>query len=181
MNELSEKLNDILLKIKEEDNSAMGEFYLLFSKRLLVIANTYFSRKVDVEDAASSFYYDKLIHSVKKYKNGKNPTAWLLKVFKRYLLDIINKSKVESDHKEKYCSVAQTCVDEGLYLENYLFFGELKPYLTPFEWRLMESHMLMGMPIREIAASFHMPKSTVEYKIQKLREKFKKILDEYNS
>ena len=180
--ELSEKLDKIFITMRDDnDPNAMGEFHLLFSGRLAAIANAYIRQKFEIEDVVESFYFDKLWFSVKKYKNSRNPIGWVIKVFKRYLLDFINKSNVESDHKEKFCAQAVTSVDDGKYIDNHLFLGELRPLLTSFEWKLMESHMLMGFSVREVANILHIPKSTAEYRIQKLREKFKKILDEYNS
>ena len=174
--QIEQRLSALLLQLKEGDSSPLAEIDALIGKRLRAFANVYYAQKADVDDAVQSFLC-KLYYASKKFRESKRPFAWMIKVFKNMILNELKNVARERD----YVSSAQTktalkdSVTDQNYIENYLYMKEVLSKLSVYEQELLKYTIILELSLSETAKILHKPKSTVEYHVQKLKEKLQSL------
>ena len=101
----------------------------------------------------------------------------MIKVFKNMILNELKNVARERD----YVSSAQTktalkesATDQN-YIENYLYMKEVFSKLSVYEQELLKYTVILELSLSETAKILHKPKSTVEYHVQKLKEKLQSL------
>ena len=168
------KLAELLLQLKRGDGSVLADIDFLIGKRLRAYANMYYSQKADVDDAVQNLLY-KLYYATKNFRKKEHAYSWVIKVFKNSIITQFRKEKRENDFIKSLEQDVVTNVyhvtDE--YLENYVFFNEIISQLNKQEQELLKYVIVLGLSYAETARLMFKSKSTIEYQVNKLKEKLK--------
>ncbi len=170
------KLGELLLQLKNGDISVLSEIDKIIGKRLRAYANIYYLQKADVDDAVQSLLC-KLCYAVNKYTERRHAYAWVIKVFKNSILSHIKRENLEQNYLQLYGNQMTPNANNNAdnYISNYLFLKEIMSNLDSREQKLLEYVFILGMSYSETARLLHKAKSTVEYQIERLKEKIKNM------
>lgn len=172
--EENKRLGEALISLGKGNAAALENVASAMQKMLYAIGNAYFDNQADVEDAVQELYL-LLNKRAKKFHNNFNAKAWIIRVYKNYVLDKKAKITRENELLSEYSRERLNgLAGSEEYIEKHLFLRDIQAFLTRTEWELFIYSQWCGYTIREIAKIMHMPKTTVEYKLKKLREKFDK-------
>ena len=172
---LEKRLGELLLQLKSGDVSALAEIDSIVGKRLRVYANSFYLQKADVDDSIQALLY-KLYYASKRYKEKKHALAWVFKIYKNMVKD--NKKRKVAElliltKQAKEELLKNNGGDE--YIFNYIFLNDLMSKLDKDECELLRCVFLVGLSYSETAEILKRPKSTIEYRVNKLKEKIKNM------
>lgn len=173
---LEKRLGELLLQLKSGDLSVLAEIDVIIGKRLRAYANIYYLQQADIDDAVQSLLC-KLKDLVKSYRENKHAYSWIVKIFKNSILSRLRREKYEKKYLKMLESdrIIRESNLSDKYISNYLFFTELMTKLNKREQQLVKMLYLLDMSYAEIARELHIPKSTAEYQITKLKDKLKNM------
>ena len=133
-------------------------------------------QKADVDDAVQSLLC-KLYYASKQYNERKHAFSWIVMVFRNSILSKIKKEKIERNYlksQEREVLLSYSSINDE-YLSNYVFFKEVFSKLDKHEQSLAELVIVLGLSYNEVASLLKKSKSTIQYQIEKLKEKIKNM------
>ena len=170
----NEKLNILLLKISQGDESAFENLYDQTKKGVFAFLYTYFQNYHDTEDAMQMVYL-KIKKGVTSYKPNSNAIAWILQIAKNYALTELKNKK----NNIPLAEIENTIKDSKQ--ENFKDYEITKiifSCLSEEEQRIITLHILCGYKHREIAKFLGCPVGTITSKYKRLIVKLKTALKE---
>lgn len=174
MNEEEKKqLSELLAELAQGNAGALQGISLLMEKILYAIGASYFRNWADVEDSVQNLYL--LLHrKADRYRTSYNPKAWITRVYENLLRTAKDNLKREEYRLNEFVNEHATVMDEK-HIENYVFLRQTFCRLTPLEQKLVVYYHWCGCTLREMTKIVRKSKTTVEYYLQKLKEKVEQM------
>lgn len=178
MIENATKIDELLTKLRQGDNSALGLLYDLTNKQLYVLCYSYFGGREDSEDALSDTYL-KVFENRHKFK-GSNGFNWM------YTIAInICKNKLKMQNKVIKFDLNNQNIINKLSDNNQIAVQDengiielSKKILDNTEFRILLLHAVNEYKFKEIAEIMNMVESTVRWKfnnaIKKIQKEYKR-------
>ena len=174
---INTRLGELLIGLKNGQKDALEGIHSLFCSTLYTIANTYYRYKVDVEDAVQDFYAT-LPQKVQNFRQIKFASAWLFKVFRNQILSDLRSKQRQNDHVNvesiRNLAAPSDAYGSDVYIQNHLFLQEIFSSLTNSEQELIIYSYLCHYSLSQVASLVHKPKSTVQYRLERIKEKINK-------
>lgn len=171
-----EKLNNLIIAVKNGNKYALGEIYSIAGGRMLSIAMGLLRNKQWAEDVLQDSFVKVVRFSV-KYKENSNAYAWLCTIIRNTALNKLKSEKLKAgDNIDSFFDIS----DNGLPAERkdtaLIVEGALKK-LEPRERTIVWLRYYNDLTVKEIANELNMPSSTVHFTLKRTEEKLKKILE----
>lgn len=169
-------LDELILKVAKDDNSALEELYKLTKAGVYGFALSVLKNPSDAEDVLHNTYLS-VKASAYMYASEGKPMAWLITIAKNHCFKIFRNRKWNDDSElsENTADEKQDftlSADEKWVLEKFL------STLNDDERQIIMLHAVAGFKFREISDFLNMPLSTVLSKhrrgLKKLKESYKK-------
>lgn len=177
MDELIVIVNKLILRIANNDKSALGELYERVGGLLFAMAKKYLYDKSKAEDVIAEVFL-KLVKGAKTFRKGHNGLNWLFKCVHN---EAINTNKKDSRHLhsniEDYSNILQVIdFDESAFINTDLH-NALK-LLSTLEQRVLYFKFWECLTIREISKKINMPRSTTQDIVKAALNRIGKILED---
>ncbi len=169
---MSKRELDILLcRIARGDNAAFEKLYEKTKRGVYAFLYTYFHNAADAEDGMQTVYL-KVKQGISGYREGTNPSAWLLQIAKNHALnELAKRNRITT---EELTEVAVEVAPS----ENASVTEWMQKVLDEEEQRIVTLHALWDYKHREIAEMLGCPVGTVTSKYKRSIAKLKKYLEE---
>lgn len=170
--ERNEILKQQFKRLIEGDISALEKIYMAVRKGLMGFAKVFLKNEYDAEDIVHDFMID-LTKKAKKLKNSNNIYAWMNKAFENMIKDKlrkINRHPQVSLESAEHFTVEN---DEDNPAMRVKFALEK---LETEERSLVYYIFWHGLSLSEISTLITVPKSTIEYRVNKIKDKLKTFL-----
>ena len=167
-------LEEYILKIAKEDQSAFEELYLkartpVYGFALSVLKNTH-----DAEDVLQETFVS-IHHGAKSYAPAGKPMAWIMTIAKNHCMrkfrEYKNRSDLPEEDWERYLESADRVTPEDKMVIEQVMNG-----LSDEERQIVVLHALSGFKHREIARMLELPLATVLSKYHRALKKLKSHL-----
>ncbi len=173
------KLGELIIQLadgnKSERNDASVKIYGMISKILYFVGNTYYNNKEDIEDSIQTLMLD-LFVKAKKYVKNENACGWLMRIYRNSFINFEKRRIREREYYKQQVEILRSNnSDFSGYYEKYLLLNYVISSLTDYERELFYRKYLYGYSINEIAQEFHIPKSTLQYRLEQLEIKIRKL------
>ncbi len=152
------KLGELIIQLadgnKSERNDASVKIYGMISKILYFVGNTYYNNKEDIEDSIQT----------------------LMRIYRNSFINFEKRRIREREYYKQQVEILRSNnSDFSGYYEKYLLLNYVISSLTDYERELFYRKYLYGYSINEIAQEFHIPKSTLQYRLEQLEIKIRKL------
>ncbi len=170
------EINNLLLKLRQGDNSALDSLYEITNKQLYVLCYSYFGNREDSEDALYDAYI-KIVENRQKFQ-GKNGFNWIYTITKNICINKLKKQK----RVVKYDFTNQNTINKlsdnyncGLSADDESGIIELsKKVLNEIEFQIVLLHAVNDYKFKEIADTIGILESTARWKYNNAINKIKK-------
>jgi RNA polymerase sigma-70 factor (ECF subfamily) len=178
--EIDDKL---IVRLKQDDLSALGELYELLSKKIYNRCFFILKDQGLAEDATQEIFL-KAFNQVKSLKENSKIEGWLNRMAYNYCIDQIRKNKKEKTENAQVES-NQELVDFVEELDQITESEEYQAELKKELDKLSESERLIimlyyweGLQVSEISEQLNLGESAVKMKLSRTRTKLKDRLTE---
>lgn len=174
MNESENKrLGELIIELAHGKCEILTDIAYRVEKILRSIGVFYYSNSADVDDAIQNLYV-RLYYKAKDFRENTNACAWVIKLFENSIKSQLKKNKRDRQVLDEFVSIhAENSLFDEREIERHLFLKSIFDRLTAAEQDLIKYYFWCGFSVREVADILHKPKSTIEYQIEKLKEKIK--------
>lgn len=166
----NEKLGELIKSISAGNIAGISEIYRLLGKVMLAVARLYVPQTADAEDIV----HDSLIKIVMQagtFRENKNAYAWINTVVKNTAKDFLKRKH----HKDEELKEENPRYELN---ENGIIVKEIFKILTETERDLIVYHFWYEMNYTEIAKYWHITKSAVQKRAEKIFLKIKKFYED---
>lgn len=173
--EENKRLGELIAELAQGNTNALQGIALSMEKILYVIGASYFRNWADVEDSVHNLYL--LLHKkANRFQGNCNAKAWIIRVYENLLRTAKDNLKREEYRLNEFVNehAHATAMDEK-HIENYVFLRQTFCRLTPLEQKLVVYYHWCGCTLREMTKIVRKSKTTVEYYLQKLKEKVEQM------
>lgn len=179
---IKESVDNLLLRIKDNDTKALDELYDLSAEIFYRSAFSYLKNKEDSEDALADAFY-LIVKNISSFK-GKNGFNWIYTIIKNVSLNMIkkkNKSEYMDPTSEedinKYSLEADNDTKDNKASE---IIEIAKVVLKPAELNILLLHTMNDLKFKDIGNMIGKPEATVRWKYNNALGKLKKELERRN-
>ena len=167
-------LNKHMEDYKSGNRESFDEIYSLTEKLVYSICLSYMRDKLLAEDMMQETYIN-VMKYINQYKEGSNPSAWILKIAKNNCLNELKKRKRMNLVDESDLDVAK--VEEKK--ETPLLDIALK-ILKEKELKVLLPHIIDGRKLVDIAYDLGLPEGTVRWRYNNSLSKIRKYYERSN-
>ena len=169
------RLAELLIELAQGNTQALTELDKIMQRILFSIGKTYYKDNEEIKDSIEDLYVV-LGEKAKSFNYNKSAYTWIIKVYKNFVISKLRKKKLEKDYIETEKQYLKTKSFKSIEkeIEYRLWYDEILSKLNPKEKDLLR-FSTRGFTVREIAEILHKPKSTVENRLKKLKEKVNKM------
>ncbi len=166
MSVYNNKVNRLLLKIKNGDEQSKSDLFNLTYNHLKIVACRYLKNKSNADDAVTDAFMKvfKNINSFDKTKDGYN---WFCKIVQNCAYDINKKMPDYESIEENIIETADSGNLDDLISDRF----EISKYLKPYEikdLKLIQLKFFDDMSLSEVAEKLGSKKSTVHKRLSKI-------------
>lgn len=165
MSILKDKVNRILIKIKDGESGALDELYAATYNHLKLVALNYLVNNSDLDDVLNEAYYKsyKYIKSVNFNRDGYN---WLCKIVQHLCYDYNNR-RGAVDYVEKVFQNTLFSEIEGEMLEKCQIYQIIQKFSVQ-DQQLIYLKFWEDLSLSEITKRTGIKKSTIHKRLKKL-------------
>lgn len=165
----SNKLDALLRRVAEGNNSAFEELYEKTKRGVYAFLRTYLHNDADTEDGMQLVYLH-IKRSIHTYRAGSNASAWILQIAKNIAYTTLRKNQREIPTEE--IEIVSAGYDGDSVKDM------MEKVLDEEEQRIVTLHVLWKYKHREIAEMLGVPTGTVTSKYKRALEKLRKSIKE---
>lgn len=171
-NEKNRQLGEWISAIAAGDCSAIGKIYESIGKVMYSVAKLYLKDPTDAEDVVHDALL-KIVAKAKMYRRNKNAYAWVNTIVKNTAKDALRGMKSKETVSYDTAFLEEGGIPEDTDVRLLRAFGAL----TRKERDLVVYKFWYGLSLSEIADLQHVPKSTLEYRMETACEKLKNYFE----
>lgn len=177
--EANKRLGELIVKLaqgnKSEKEEAINEIYRLISKILYTVGNTFYRTREDIEDSVQNLLLA-LFLKAGTYKQNKNACGWIMKIYRNTFNNYYKRCKTERENfKTQVLLLRERHSSFEDYSDKYILLNYIIGELHGIELKLFYLRFLYGCSLNDIAIELKKPKSTIEYRIEKLKTKINNL------
>lgn len=174
----SDKIDELLTRLRQEDNSALESLYDLTNKQLYVLCYSYLRNRDDSEDALSETYL-KLMENCRKF-SGSSGFDWIYTIAVNICKNKLKKNKriASYDFSDPNVSnkLGSKSISEMTVDDESGIIEISKKVLSKAEFSIVILHAVNNYKFKEIAKIHNMFENTARWKYNNA---IKKIQREY--
>lgn len=177
MDDRIKRVNKLIHRIQNGDESAVDSLYVEFGRLFLNMAKKYLFDVGYAEDLLSETFLEILRNRARSFNREFNGLNWIFTIIRHKAFR----------YNKKYGAVSFESVEYAKAVEKYFsnadpLVADMDLYaalrgLTDGENELLYYKYWEGLTVREIAAKLDMPKSTVQHEIKRVLNKLRKKLE----
>ncbi len=178
INSRQRRLEELILKISDDDKDALGELYNLVANDVFAYALSKTANKADSEDIMHDTFV-RIYKYAKRYVSEGKPMAWIITIAKSITY---RHTELKSRHSELNEAIADE-IDTSRDIDNAIkseYVRYLLSTLNESEREIVVLHAVSGLKHREIAAVLNMPLATVLSKYNRAIKKLKEREEQSN-
>lgn len=158
------KVNKLIAEIAEGNINALDELYEETGGLLFIMAKKYLSDKSFAEDLVSEVYLN-LVKTAKQIDINKNGLNWLFKTVHNMALTWnIKQQSIILEDIDLQEDLAEIFAENNL--ENKVDIIKALKQISEDDRKLLYKKYWEGLTVREIAALYGIPPSTIQYRIK---------------
>ena len=165
-------LDELMLKVKNSDLSALEELYTLTKTGIYSFALSVLKNPADAEDVLHNTYLSVWV-SAHMYESEGKPMAWLITIAKNHCYRVFRNRKWNDDKTDASETAAE---DFSTASDNKATIWEYIGLLNDDERQIIVLHAVSGFKHRETAELLNLPLSTILSKYRRGIKKLKKSL-----
>ena len=165
-------LDELMLKVKNSDLSALEELYKLTKTGIYSFALSVLKNPADAEDVLHNTYLSVWV-SAHMYESEGKPMAWLITIAKNHCYRVFRNRKWNDDKTDASETAAE---DFSTASDNKATIWQYIGLLSDDERQIIVLHAVSGFKHREIAELLNLPLSTILSKYHRGIKKLKKSL-----
>ena len=166
MSVFKDKVNKLLLRIKNSDERSKSELFNFTYNHLKIVACKHLKNKSNADDAVTDAFM-KLFKNIGSFDKDKDGYNWMCKIVQNCAYDINKKMPDYENIEENFIETADSINIDDLISDRFEISQYLKPYGVN-DLKLIQLKIFEDMSFSEIAEKLGSKKSTLHKRLNKL-------------